>query len=53
MERKITLTDLSILVLGVFLFIATQSWAAGILMTCLGLMVRRFLLPHGTPSKTL
>ena len=44
MERKIVLTDLSILVLGFLLFVATQSWAAGILMTYLGLTVRRFLL---------
>lgn len=46
MEVKIDLTDLGIVVLGFLLFVATHSMVAGILMAFLGVMVRRFILPH-------
>jgi hypothetical protein len=46
MEVKIDLTDLGIVVLGLLMFVVTHSAVAGILMACLGVMVRRFILPH-------
>ena len=46
MEVKIDLTDLGIVVLGLILFVVTHSVVAGGLMAFLGVMVRRFILPH-------
>ena len=46
MEVKIDLTDLGIVVLGLLLFVVTQSVVAGMLMAFLGVMIRRFILPH-------